>query len=196
MAGLVLISPAIAVSKFAVVGRFKTGLSNLPGFERAGWQQIDLEVDPYKYSSFSLHAAGETFRLTRAVGRRVRRLAAQGPIQGFPPVIAFVSAVDSTVHAGAVVDALLAHLAPGGHELVLFDVNRLSDARELLVAGPGPLTQRLLTMQDRPFALTVIGNAGPTHSRYGSCVHRRAPAAARHGRSSSPGRRRSSRCRT
>ncbi|HLB85147.1 MAG TPA: alpha/beta fold hydrolase, partial [Steroidobacteraceae bacterium] len=71
-AGLVLISPAIAVSPLAVVGRFKTGLSNIPGFERAGWQQIDAEVDPYKYASFSLHAAGETFRLTRAVARRVR----------------------------------------------------------------------------------------------------------------------------
>lgn len=161
VAGLVLISPAIAVSTLAVVGRFKTGLSKLPGFGRAGWQQIEAEVDPYKYGSFSLHAAGETFRLTRALARRVRRLSEQGPIAGFPPVIAFVSAVDSTVHAGAVVDGLLVHLAPGGHELVLFDVNRLADARELLVAGPGPLTQRLLTMQDRPFALTVIGNAGP-----------------------------------
>ena len=160
-AGLVLISPAIAVSPLAVVGRFKTGLSNIPGFERAGWQQIDAEVDPYKYASFSLHAAGETFRLTRAVARRVRRLAEEGPIDGFPPVLALVSAVDSTVNADAVVDALLMHLAPDGHELVLFDVNRLAEARALLVSGAGPLTRRLLEMSNRPFALTVITNAGP-----------------------------------
>jgi len=37
-AGLVLISPAIGVSKLAVVGRFKTGLSSVPGFERAAWK--------------------------------------------------------------------------------------------------------------------------------------------------------------
>jgi alpha-beta hydrolase superfamily lysophospholipase len=160
-AGLVLISPAIAVSPLAVVGRIKTGLSKIPGFGRAGWQQIEPEVDPYKYASFSLHAAGETFRLTRAVSRRVRRLAAEGPIADFPPVLAFVSTVDATVTAGAVVDQLLMHLAPAGHELVLFDVNRLAEARALLVHGSGPLTRRLLEMPARPFSLTVIANAGP-----------------------------------
>ncbi len=160
-AGLVLISPAIAVSPLAVVGRFRTGLSYVPGFGRAAWQTLTPEVDPYKYSSFSLHAAGETFRLTRGVSRRVRRLAERGPIEGFPPVLAFVSAVDSTVRADAVVDALLMHLAPGGHELVLFDVNRLAEAQALLVSGSGPMTQRLLNMPKRPFELTVIANAGP-----------------------------------
>ena len=160
-AGLVLISPAIAVSRLAAVGRINTGLSKVPGFGRSAWESIEAEVDPYKYASFSLHAAGETFRLTRQVARRVRRLAADGPIAGFPPVLALVSTVDSTVNAAAVVDALLIHLAPGGHELVLFDLNRLAEARSLLVADSGPLTQRLLGMAGRPFALTVIGNAGP-----------------------------------
>lgn len=160
-AGLVLISPAIAVSRLAVLAGIKTGLSNLPGFGRAGWQLIEAEVDPYKYSSFSLHAAGETSRLTRGVSRRVRRLVEGGPIEGFPPVLAFVSTVDSTVQAGAVVDALLMHLTPAGHELVLFDVNRRAEARSLLKQGTGQLTQRLLDMPQRPFALTVIANAGP-----------------------------------
>jgi alpha-beta hydrolase superfamily lysophospholipase len=157
-AGLVLVSPAIAISPLAIVGRIRTGLSNVPGFERAAWQSIEAEVDPYKYSSFSLHAAGETFRLTRALSRRVRRLAAEGPIEEFPPVLAFVSTLDSTVSADAVVDALFMHLAPAGHELVLFDVNRLAVARALLARGSGPLTDRLLGMSGRPFALTVITN--------------------------------------
>jgi hypothetical protein len=91
----------------------------------------------------------------------VRHLAEDGPIRDFPPVLAFVSTVDATVTAGAVVDQLLMHLAPGRHELVLFDVNRLAEARALLVHGSGPLTQRLLHMPARPFALTVIENAGP-----------------------------------
>ena len=160
-AGLVLISPAIAVSPLAAVGRVRTGLSKLPGFGRAAWQLVEGEVDPFKYASFSLHAAGETFRLTRALERRIRRMAEDGPIDAFPPVLAFVSTVDATVRASAVVDVLLEHLTPGGHELVLFDVNRFADVRSLLVSGPGPLTQRLLEMSHRPFALTVIANAGP-----------------------------------
>jgi alpha-beta hydrolase superfamily lysophospholipase len=158
-AGLVLLSPAIGISPFAVVARVRTGLSSVPGLERAAWQVVETEFDPYKYSSFSFHAAGETQRLTSGLARRVKKLSAAGLIKGFPPVLAFLSTVDSTIVASAVVDALFAHLAPESHELVLFDVNRIAGIQVLLVADPGPLTQKLLAMSDRPFALTVITNA-------------------------------------
>ena len=158
-AGLVLLSPAIGIAKVAVVARMRTGLSSLPGFGRAAWQQIVQEFDPYKYSSFSFNAAGQTQRLTSGLSRRVAKLARGKPIEGFPPVLAFLSTVDATVRAEAVVDALLEHLAPGHHELVLFDVNRLAGAQALLVRDPGPLTARLLAMPARTFALTVITNA-------------------------------------
>jgi alpha-beta hydrolase superfamily lysophospholipase len=160
-AGLVLISPAIGVSKMAIVGRLKTGLSSVPGFERAAWESIATEFDPYKYTSFSFHAAGETFRLTRTLARGIERRAGGGPLDGFPPVLAFLSTVDSTVKAEAVADALLDHLAPAGHELVLFDVNRYTDVQPLLVSDPGPLTERLRARSQRPYALTVITNASP-----------------------------------
>jgi alpha-beta hydrolase superfamily lysophospholipase len=160
-AGLVLVSPAIAISRFAALAQLRTGLSSVPGFERAAWQVIETEFDPYKYNSFSFNAAGETHRLTTRVTSRVRRLAEREPIRGFPPVLIFLSAVDSTVLADAVVDALLKHLAPEGHELVLFDVNRYSMVQSLLVNDPGPLTQRLLALPARPFGLTVITNATP-----------------------------------
>ena len=120
-----------------------------------------MEFDPYKYTSFSFHAAGETLRLTRDVARRIERKADGQPLHGFPPVLAFLSTVDSTVQAEAVVDALLEHLAPGDHELVLFDVNRYAPVQALLVNDPGPLTERLRARPQRPFALTVITNATP-----------------------------------
>jgi len=160
-AGLVLISPAIGISKLAVLGRVRTGLSSVPGFGRTAWQLIEAEYDPFKYSSFSWHAAGETHRLTSHVAERVQMLSRDGLIKGLPPVLAFLSTVDATVRAEAVVDALLGHLAPDGHELVLFDVNRLAAAQPLLVADPGPLTQRLLAMPERTYALSVITNATP-----------------------------------
>jgi alpha-beta hydrolase superfamily lysophospholipase len=160
-AGLVLISPAIAISPLAIIGRLRTGISELPGFGRAAWQVIEMEVDPYKYQSFSFHAAGETQRLTSNLARRLEKLAAGGPIKGFPPVLAFLSTVDSTVKAGAVVNVFLGRLAATGHELVLFDVNRYAVVQSLLVADPGPLTQQLLTMPHRPFALSVITNVNP-----------------------------------
>ena len=157
--GLVLLSPAIGVSKLAAVGRIKTGLSSLPGFGRAAWEVIGLEFDPYKYTSFSFHAAGETDRLTRRIARDVERHAAGQPLRGFPPVLAFLSTVDATIKAEAVVDALLEHLAPDGHELVLFDVNRLAAVQSLLVDDPGPLTDKLRSRPQRPFALSVITNS-------------------------------------
>jgi alpha-beta hydrolase superfamily lysophospholipase len=157
-AGLVLLSPAIGISPLAVVARMRTGISSVPGLGRAAWQEVVQEFDPYKYSSFSFNAAGQTQRLTSGVAKRVHRLAEKKPITGFPPVLAFLSTVDSTVRAEAVVDALLEHLAPERHELVLFDVNRLDAARALLVADPGPLTAKLLAMPQRSFALTVITN--------------------------------------
>ena len=79
--GLVLISPAIGISRFAALARVRTGLSSVPGFERAAWQDIVLEFDPYKYSSFSLNAAGQVQRLTSGMSREVAQLAKQGPLR-------------------------------------------------------------------------------------------------------------------
>jgi hypothetical protein len=160
-AGLMLLSPAIAITKLAVIGRIRTGVSELPGFARAAWQVITAEVDPYKYQSFSFHAAGETQRLTSQLDARLEKLAKAGPIQGFPPTLIFLSTVDSTVRAEAVVDVLLGRLAQGNNELVLFDVNREASVQPLLVKDPGPLTKRLLEMPQRPYALTVIMNVNP-----------------------------------
>jgi len=158
-AGLVLISPAIGISKLAAIGRIRTGLSDLQGFGRAAWQLIESEVDPFKYQSFSFHAAGVTQRLTSRLTRRIASIAGKGLVHGMPPILAFVSTVDSTVQAPAVIDSLLDRLAPDGHELVVFDVNRLSVVQPMLVADPAPLTRRLLAQAHRPFALTLITNA-------------------------------------
>jgi alpha-beta hydrolase superfamily lysophospholipase len=160
-AGLVLLSPMIGISPLAAVGLFKTGLSAVPGFARAAWETITLEFDPYKYNSFSFHAGGESHRLTGMIADRIERLAAAGPLQGFPPTLIFISTVDSTVKAEAVADTLLDHLAPGSHELVLFDVNRFAAFQELLVSDPGPLTRQLESQPQRPYGLTVITNASP-----------------------------------
>jgi alpha-beta hydrolase superfamily lysophospholipase len=158
-ARLVLISPAIGITRLAAIGRIRTGLSDLQGFGRAAWQLIESEVDPYKYQSFSFNAAGETQRLTSGVGSRMSALARSGPVRDMPPILAFVSTVDSTVQVPAVIDSLLGRLAPQDHELVVFDVNRLAVVQPMLVADPAPFTRRLLAHTQRPFALTLITNA-------------------------------------
>ncbi|HET9693610.1 MAG TPA: alpha/beta fold hydrolase [Steroidobacteraceae bacterium] len=174
-AHLVLISPAIGITRLAAIGRLRTGISEINGFGRAAWQLIEPELDPYKYQSFPWHAAGATQRLTSTLGRRIARLAEDGPVRGLPPILAFVSTVDSTVHAAKVVDALLGKLAPEGHELVLFDVNRLSVVQPLLVDDPAPLTRRLLEQPHRPYALSLVTNVTAQTPRV---MERRVPAQA------------------
>jgi len=157
-ASMVLISPAIGVTPVAVLAKWINWLSILPGLEKFAWKSILPEFDPYKYNSFATNAGYQVHRLTRSVAGRVQARSASAPIKDFPPTLVFLSTVDATVSVDAVVDNLLEHLAPGRHELVLFDINRLNVARTVLVTDPGPLTARLIDNPALPFSLTLITN--------------------------------------
>lgn len=160
-AGLILISPAIAVSPTAAFASWNVLLSRLPGLEKLAWLSIQPEYDPFKYNSFAVNAGDQVYRLTRDIAERVARLdRAGGGIAGFPPVLAFLSVVDATVRAEAVVDSLLVHLAPNGHKLVLFDINRESDTSTLFARDPHQSVSALLSMQV-PFDLEILTNRSP-----------------------------------
>jgi len=160
-ASLVLISPAIGISPAAALAEWMGALANLPGLEKFAWTSILPEFDPYKYNSFTTNAGDQVHRLTRTVARRVEATSASGPISKFPPTLVFLSAVDATVSVDAVIDNLLEHLAPDRHELVLFDINRRSFNRTVLVSDPGPLTARLMDNANLPFSLTLLTNSTP-----------------------------------
>lgn len=161
---LVLISPAIGISPAAALAGWKKALANLPGLEKFAWTSILPEFDPYKYNSFTTNAGDQVHRLTRAVAGRIAAKAASGPIRNFPRTLVFLSAVDATVRVDAVIDNLLEHLAPDRHELILFDINRRSAVRSVLVYDPGPLTARLMDDANLPFNLTLLTNATPKSS--------------------------------
>lgn len=158
---LVLVSPAIAITPAVVLTQLKTHLSELPGLEQLAWTLIAPEFDPFRYISFTANAGVQVHRLTQSVASRIESRSEARPIENFPPTLVFLSAVDATVSVDAVVDNLLEHLAPGRHELVLFDVNRSRVKSTLLVSDPGPLTGRLLASETLPFHLTLIANAEP-----------------------------------
>lgn len=162
---LVLISPAIAVHPAAALAGWKNKLALLPGLEKLAWTQILPEFDPFRYNSFTSNAADLVHRLTRSVAGRIEARAASGPMKDFPPTLVFLSTADATVLTDAVVDNLFEHLAPGRHELVLFDINYTSVKSTLLVSDPRPLTNRLMTDDELPFALTLITNESSDSSR-------------------------------
>jgi len=159
--GLVLLSPAIEVSGVAAYAIWQARFSRLSGLEKLAWTDIQAEFDPYKYSSFTVNAGDQIYQLTRNIAARIDRLSGPDGVAGFPRTIAFQSIVDATIKPSTLVDALFMKLAPGGHELVLFDVNRHTDAEPLLRSDPEVLTDRLLGDGQLPFTLTLVTNLNP-----------------------------------
>jgi len=159
--GLVLLSPAIEVSGVAAYAIWQERFSRLSGLEKLGWTDIQAEFDPYKYSSFTVNAGDQIYQLTRNIAARMNRLSGPDGVAGFPRTIAFQSIVDATIKPSTLVDALFMKLAPGDHELVLFDVNRHTDAEPLLRSDPEVLTDRLLGEGQLPFTLTLVTNLNP-----------------------------------
>jgi alpha-beta hydrolase superfamily lysophospholipase len=158
VAGLVLISPAIGVSPAAAFASVQARLGRVPGFEKAAWTDIVPEYDPYKYNSFTAHIGDQVYLLTRRIGSQLETLGAGEPVRGFPPLLAFQSVADATVSAPAVVNALFRRLAPEGHALVLFDINRRAEAEPLF--DPSVRTVRANLFEDPTiqFDLTALVN--------------------------------------
>jgi len=172
-ASLVLISPAIGVHPTAALARIKNGLSLLPRLGNLAWLQVVPEFDPYKYNSFATNAAAQVYALTQRLTALLTARAAADPENVLPPTLVIKSVADATVSVDAVVDRLLAPLAPERHELVLFDINRSAVKSKLLIADPAPLTDRLMADSQLPFAVTFVTNRDAESS---SVVARRKPA--------------------
>jgi len=115
---ILLLSPAIKVSPFAIFARLHSCVSWLDYFEQFQWESVYPEIDPYKYTSFPKNAGWETAELSWSV-----RNAIETRDLVLPPVLAFQSVVDSTVDASALL-TLFDDLTPNQHHLVLYDVNR------------------------------------------------------------------------
>ena len=111
------------------------------------------EYDPYKYNSFTANAGDQIHQLTRRIAGQLAALVQPGGVAGMPPVLGFQSIVDATVSTDAVVDALYAKLAPGGHALVAFDLNRLAEAQPLFAPGALAVSRNLLEGPALPFEL-------------------------------------------
>lgn len=159
---LVLISPMLGITAFA---RF-AGLAGLPAllprFAAAAWLGIVPEFNPFKYNSFPVNGARQSWRVTQELQARIRSAATSGRLAGLPPVQTFHSVLDSTVSSRAVIQALYALLPEGGHELVLFDINRHARLGLLFSNATETAVHRLLPPAPRSFRTVVIGNEAGT----------------------------------
>jgi alpha-beta hydrolase superfamily lysophospholipase len=156
--GLVLVSPALGVSPLAAFAVWQSRLGHLFGVDKLAWNSIGPEYDPFKYQSFAVNAGDQVHRLTTVIRRQMGKLGAAGELQGFPPVLAFQSVADATVSTRAVIDGLFSKLPAGGHELVLFDINRNSETVQVLKKDPGEYIGQVLGSQSPSFAISLVTN--------------------------------------
>jgi len=158
-AGLILLSPAIGVSPLAAFASWQLRLASLPGMDRLAWTDILPEYDPYKYNSFTVNAGDQIYQLTTRIESQLDQLSAESGVRGMPRILAFQSVADATVSTPAVLNALFLRLAPEGHELVAFDINRQADIKALLNESILDVLPRLRDAPAMPVDFTLVVNA-------------------------------------
>ncbi len=158
---IILFSPMIGVSPFAVLARVVSWIGAIPYFEQSRWTDIQPEYIPFKYNSFPAFAGQQTAVLTRRINWGVRRAADSGAIAQMPPILAFVSLVDSTVITWATIDRLFAYLPENGSELVLYDLNRSEVVQSFLKHSYDQQVTALFANASRPYRLTLVTNLRP-----------------------------------
>lgn len=156
---VVLLSPMIGVTEFARFSGVAGWPAIFPAFAKAAWLSILPEFNPFKYNSFPVNAARESFLLTQTVQASIQAHQRNGQLQRLAPVLTFQSVLDHTVSTRAVINSLHTHLADNGSELVLFDINRNTHFDQLLNARADTAISRLLPPVPRRFRTTVVTNA-------------------------------------
>ncbi|MBE3177452.1 alpha/beta hydrolase [Enterobacter cloacae complex sp. P3B] len=156
---VILLSPMIGVTAFARFAGFAGLPALLPPFAKAAWLNISPEYNPYKYNSFPVNAARQSWLLTKALQEQIGRAARENRLANLPPVLAFQSVMDSTVSTRAVVTGLFDQLPANGSELVVFDINQAASFRPLFKPSSWTATSALLPVVQRRYGVTIITNA-------------------------------------
>lgn len=149
---ILLLSPAISVTKFAWFGRLHRAVSWTPYFSQFRWESIYPEVDSFKFTSFPKSAGFETASLAADIQKALEK-----HDLNLPPILAFQSAVDATVSTKAVLE-FFKQVGGTDHELVFYDMNRfqyfsewikaeLEDLNTFQLSAPMPMTVTILSNQ-------------------------------------------------
>lgn len=161
---IILISPMVGITAFARFAGLAGAPAILPAFAKTAWLSNLPEFNPFKYNSFPVNGARQSYRLTQVLQQQILRHARNDQLLKLPPILTFQSVMDYTVSARAVVSGLYVHLPANGSELVLFDVNRSAKLGLLLRPASETMLPRILPAPPRRFRTTVITNIFPHSS--------------------------------
>jgi alpha-beta hydrolase superfamily lysophospholipase len=155
---LVLISPEIGVTKMAGLAVWQERIGYVLGLDKLRWNDVLPEYDPFKYNSFAINAGAQAYRLTVENRKRLDALAGDGKLDQLPPILAFQSALDATVSARALVLELFEKLPDGGHELVAFDINRITIVEQMLKSDPKDNIDMIMNNKSNRFTFSLVTN--------------------------------------
>jgi alpha-beta hydrolase superfamily lysophospholipase len=155
---IVLFSPMIGVAEGARFAGMAGWPAMLPSFAKSAWLDNLPEFNPFKYGSFPVNAARQSYLLTDALRRQLLAESKAGRLAALPPMLTFQSIVDATVRASAVVDVLYTQLPANGSELVLFDINRNLRFDRFIRPGASAALGELLPAQRHDYAISVVTN--------------------------------------
>ena len=161
-ARIILLSPAIGLTRLAGLAIWQERLGHLLGLEKLGWNTIVPEYDPFKYGSFALNAGKQAYLLAVAIQSHITQLEAEGALLRFPRTLAFQSVVDATIEAPALVSGLFDRLPAPGNELVLFDLNRYTAIEPLLVDDPAGWIDTMIRGREHSFTIEAVVNESET----------------------------------
>ena len=156
---VMLVTPMIGITRFARFAGLAALPSLLPPFANAAWLSVIAEFNPFKYNSFPVNGARQSYRLTDALQAQIQRMDTGKRLDALPPVLTFQSVIDFTVSTPAILTALYAHLPDNGSEIVLFDVNRTVKFVPLMRPSAYVAVERLAPTVPQPYRFTVIANA-------------------------------------
>ena len=167
---MVLISPAMGVTRLAAFSVWQARLGRWLGLPKLAWNSILPEYNPFKYSSFAINAGDQVYRLANTVQGRLDSALAAGKLEGFPSVLTFQSVVDATVSTTAVFSGLYNRLLNPANELVLFDINHETGIDGLLTAKPMAQIQPMIGDVRHRYVFTLVTNENSMSRRV--VVHR------------------------
>lgn len=185
---LILLSPMIGLTRFARYAGLAGWPAIFPAFAKTAWLDVIPEFNPYKYNSFPVRAARESWDVTAELHERLQRAVKRGDLDRLPPILAFQSAVDATVSTPAVLDRLFTLLPANGSEIVFYDVNRFLASEPLLTPSARTMLEKLLPTTPQVFDIAYLSNSATdddvyeTRRKAGSLEQTRTPIGVRYPR--------------
>lgn len=169
---LVLLSPMIGITRFARLAGITAVPALLPAFANAAWLGVMPEFNPFKYNSFPVNGARQSYQLCRVLQNQIVRLSETEAFATLPPMLTFQSVLDYTVSAPAILYHLYAYLPENGSRLVLYDINQASLLGGMLRPGAVLSLQRMVPQSPQRYTLYIVRNRMPGDQRTKLTVRR------------------------